>query len=217
MASNISVNTTPDSITLQNLFLAIEKDLRQSQSCSFLNTLPDFFLKIFLDKTFSSEHTDNRINIRNKILEHFADRLSPTDRQSFLDLEQIPQDTSHKLFFSISHTHAVGGFSVSTLPHGFDVEEFSRIKSPIVRRVSTSEELAQAPEPAYLWPAKEAVLKSFQSSDTVITDFIIHSWVSHFDTGLWSYRSTAKKSLATNINKGYLFLDSDHIFSIFFR
>ncbi len=194
---------------LKNQFLIIEKDLHLSN--------PEAFLSFFLHTDFSAEKENYRLNIRKKIVEAFSGQLTEQDRARILDLKQLPLVENEKLFFSISHSNAVGGFTAASLAHGFDIENSSRIKETIVHRVSSEDELKQAPHYSYLWPAKEAVLKSFQNTEVVITDFSIHSWVSYSGTGLWSYRSTPKKSLASNINKGYLFLDTDHIFSIFFR
>ncbi len=86
---------------------------------------------------------------------------------------------SSKWSISISHAAHFGGWLAIPLPMrvGFDVEENRRITPAIVERMSTKQEIAECPNPNYLWCAKESYFKALaQDQPQAITQLTIGNW-----------------------------------------
>ncbi|MFV8257124.1 4'-phosphopantetheinyl transferase superfamily protein [Bdellovibrio bacteriovorus] len=79
---------------------------------------------------------------------------------------------------STSHTEGLGVIMLSASPIGVDVEVTERVTDKTVSRVSSQEELTEAPSAAALWCAKEACFKALRSYDqpSVISKISIGSW-----------------------------------------
>lgn len=93
--------------------------------------------------------------------------ISQVEVSSLLNLQDRPRLPRYAI--SISHCPSAGGWAIQErATHlGLDIEVRSRVSSAIVGRLSTASELAEAPEPALLWVAKEAGFKAFQSHQPV--------------------------------------------------
>lgn len=88
---------------------------------------------------------------------------------------------------SISHTHDLGVLAFCPAPIGVDIEKTERVQSQVVQRVSSAEELRNAPSPASLWCAKEACFKALRSyaQPSVVSAISIGNWTkidSHTET-----------------------------------
>lgn len=81
---------------------------------------------------------------------------------------------------SISHTNTLGGFALTQDPIqlGFDLEISDRVRPEIIRRMSTQKEVDEAPSPAHLWCAKEAVFKALvgATQPQIISELHIGNW-----------------------------------------
>lgn len=168
---------------------------------------------------FSSQQNNHRALIREHIVKNYDANLSAQEKINIQNLDLLPQ--SEKLFFSISHNQNAGGYTASSLEHGFDIELSSRISEKIVTRVSTTAEVNEAPDYKFLWCAKEAAYKAldFTKSDAnlIVSDFEIYDWASQNKTGLWCYRVRSDKTLELKRNTGFLFVVNEQIFSIYFK
>lgn len=171
-------------------------------------------LELNLDSKFCSNQTDHRRLIRDDILKNFQTQLNPQEISSIKDLDSFPK--TEKIFFSISHNQEMGGYSVATAKHGFDLELKSRISTPIIQRISTQNELSMTPDLKFIWCAKEAAFKALSTFVTTVSDFEVVNWQSQNETGLWTYRITSKKTLEQTHNIGFVFQDSTQIYSIYF-
>lgn len=172
-------------------------------------------LELHLDSKFSSNQTHHRELIRDDILRNYQTQLSSDEISSIQDLDSFPK--TKKIFFSISHNQELGGYSVASLKHGFDIELKSRISPPIIQRISTAKELSMAPDLKFIWCAKEAAYKALSTFITTVSDFEVVDWRSQNETGLWTYRISSKKTLVQTHNIGFLFQDSTQIYSIYFQ
>lgn len=171
-------------------------------------------LDLILDSRFCSNQTDHRRLIRDDILKKFQSQLSSEEISSIQDLDSFPK--TEKIFFSISHNQELGGYSVASAKHGFDLELKSRISTSIIQRISTPNELSIAPDLKFIWCAKEAAFKALSHSVITVSDFEVVNWQSQNETGLWTYRITSKKTLEQTHNIGFVFQDSTQIYSIYF-
>ena len=82
---------------------------------------------------------------------------------------------------SISHCHHLGAFLFSfdsSISIGFDMEDQHRITKKLIHRISSKQEINQAPSPSFLWTAKEASLKclSNNQSPLLLSDCLISHW-----------------------------------------
>lgn len=88
---------------------------------------------------------------------------------------------------SISHAHDLGVLAFCQDPIGVDIEKTERVQSQVVQRVSSVEELKNAPSPASLWCAKEACFKALRNyaQPSVVSTISIGNWAkidSHTET-----------------------------------
>ena len=82
---------------------------------------------------------------------------------------------------SISHCPLLGGFIFSLNPNisiGLDIEVAARVSRQLLYRISHPEEIAQVPDNALLWTAKEAVCKciSLNQLTVLLKDCFISHW-----------------------------------------
>lgn len=185
----------------------------------FLNLIreqvPLNLLELNLDSKFNSNQTQHRQLIREDILKKFQSQLNSNEISSIQNLDSFP--VTEKIFFSISHNQELGGYSVCSLKHGFDIELKSRISTPIIERVSTANELSIAPDIKFIWCAKEAAFKALSAFVLTVSDFEVLDWRSQNETGLWAYRITSKKTLEISHNIWFVFQDKTQIYSIYFQ
>ena len=94
------------------------------------------------------------------------------------DLDILPETADHSI--SISHGHQYSGFAWTKKPRriGIDIESSSRIKPPLIERISSKEERERLLTPSYIWSAKEAAWKACQEiySIEVLSQIETHSW-----------------------------------------
>lgn len=189
--------------------ISIEQCLNQIRSL-----IADDKLELNLSAEFSADKKHYRQLIRQDILKRFQSKLNSEEICSVEDLGSFPK--TEKIFFSISHNQELGGYSVSSRKHGFDIELYSRISAPIIQRVSAANELSIAPDIKFIWSAKEAAFKALSPSVLTVSDLEVVDWQSQNETGLWTYRITSKKTLEQTHNIGFIFQDSTQIYSIYF-
>ena len=80
---------------------------------------------------------------------------------------------------SISHSSTFGGWLAVPRPHrvGFDVELAERIQPRIIERVCSRQEIAECPNPAFLWCAKESYYKALEHEQPeTITQLNVTDW-----------------------------------------
>ncbi|OFZ28359.1 MAG: hypothetical protein A2622_04470 [Bdellovibrionales bacterium RIFCSPHIGHO2_01_FULL_40_29] len=176
---------------------------------------PEF--KLDLSERFSSHQKNYRLHIRNHLIEKYVAHFNPQQLASLTDLNILP--LASRGYFSISHSLKLGGFSYSTLAHGFDLEDAERISMPVLERTSTADERTMAPDAKYLWVAKEAAFKSFAgfNNSHTVADFICSEWKSHPETHVQSFRVLSKKTLEQTHNRGFVFSEKDILFGIYFK
>ncbi len=126
-------------------------------------------LEIALRPTWGSEHPDFRESLHGELKKRMAKAYPFSDS-------------------SISHCRSMGGFAFTTfdsdhvLQIGFDIEEDTRVRPEIARRVCmTEDEFARAPSPASLWTAKEAAFKCLKGpkQPLVVSDLEVTNWQTH--------------------------------------
>ncbi len=142
---------------------------------------------------------------RDLIRKSLAEVLKPEEN----DLSKPPR--SSKWSISISHAKHFGGWVAVPLPHrvGFDVEEDRRITPAIIERMSTAQEIADCPNPSFLWCAKEAYFKSLaQDQPQAITQLNISGWV-QLEPGLYSFTANPHKP-----GRGWIFSHEPFLFGI---
>ena len=183
----------------------------------YIQSSMDEEFRMIVDLQWSANHSDHRIKIRRFIEENFTSRFSREQLAWLNDLNKLPVATDG--FFSISHCKALGGFTFSKLPHGFDVEETKRISTDILRRASSVKEQVAALKLEHLWVAKEAGFKALSSTrpDLLITDLICTDWQSHFENQVFSFRLNSLKTLDFSRNQGFIFSETDKLFCTYFK
>lgn len=91
-----------------------------------------------------------------------------------LDLSRRPHVDGW--YVSVSHSGDVGGWVASRTPIGFDVERIARLRPELIARVATPDEIAAAPDPKWLWPAKEAAFKAMDPQPETMPQIQITGW-----------------------------------------
>jgi hypothetical protein len=192
---------------------------------------------MILSKEWSSENSSYRQQIRKAIETHFTSAFTREQLALLSDLNWRPQADGG--YFSISHCKSLGGFTFSQYKHGFDTEELSRISVGVLERTCSEKELKDSPRTEFLWVAKEAGLKAYSllqdipgeapaayaanglpgsdATPLLVTDFTASEWNSHFENRVFSFRLKCKKTLDVDRNIGFLFLEGDELFCIYFR
>ena len=179
--------------------------------------ITDLDIRFHLSSEFGSENENYRQSIRAYIASQYSFHFSRPQLMNLADLNILPESIDG--FFSISHSPKLGGFSYSNLKHGFDLEAIERISKPVIQRTCTSDEVDSAPNPKFLWVAKEAALKAVSKNkgEFLVTDLVCENWVSHFETSVYSYRINSIKTLDLTLNKGFVFSEKDMMFAVFFK
>ena len=146
-------------------------------------TLPGFHL--CLSPLWGSKQAASRPAIRNALKMALASFSAPGKTSDWADspesLKVLALSTPPRVSFasiSISHCPTLGGFAFSPgrVGIGFDLEELSRLSISAIERVSTSEEIASAPDRTLLWSAKESAYKALAISGSALSGIITHSW-----------------------------------------
>jgi len=138
---------------------------------------------------WSSKNSGFRENIRASIQE----TLKTGDGAAISDLETPPRPLQWSV--SISHSAQFGGWLAIHLPAriGFDIEDSARIRKEVIERMSTPQEIAECPNAAFLWCAKEAYFKSLaQDQPQAITQLNISDW-RQIDPGVHSFIASPHK------------------------
>ncbi len=143
-------------------------------SCAFTCYLMDFGHKKF--------YLEQRKKLRKNMLSQIQKKvtnLSNEQKKLLLTPGVPPHLPSRSL--SLSHCFGLGGMIISESAQpsiSFDLEQKNRIKAKTVAYISQEEELSQAPNPATLWSAKEAVFKSLNKFviQAYMKQIIIFSW-----------------------------------------
>ena len=180
----------------------------------------DVKLDITVKPDWRSSVEDHRVLIRKAVLEKYNQYIP--DRSVFFDLNLVPKLTEN--FLSISHSNDKGGFVVANYPVGFDLIEQRRLNRNVIQRVSRPDEMERAPNPFFLWPAKEAAFKACSDHLSVITEIEIGSWEKLVD-GFFAFkmmRSVAQQQTfdlmnSRQINRGFVFISEEVLYGIYFR
>lgn len=183
----------------------------------FIQTLIDENFRLILSHEWSSQNPQYREKIRQNLGSTFSSLFSRQELALLSDLNHLP--APQKGFVSISHCQTLGGFCLSDLKVGFDVEERSRISKSIIGRVSSPAEVAECPEVEFLWVAKEAGFKALSKVDfdIFISDLQATEWMSYFENQIWGFRLKSEKTLDFGLNKGFIFSEGPCLYGIFFK
>ncbi len=183
----------------------------------YVQSSVDESFRLIVNEHWNSTQADHRIKIRNCIEEKFTSRFNRQQLAWLNDLNQLPKADDG--FFSIAHCKTLGGFTYSKFPHGFDVEQTSRISNDIIRRTASATEQAAAPQLQFLWVGKEAGFKALSGTraDLVITDLLCTEWQSHFENQVFSFRLNSLKTLDFGLNIGFIFSEADNLFCTYFK
>lgn len=138
--------------------------------------LPQHSLQIFSESAWGSNTPHHRRLIREFLKAQLKGKIPQDEFLRLDDLETPPRFA--EVFCSISHTGDFGMVALSQFPVGIDVEIKDRVREPIVARVSSPQEIQEAPSIAHLWSAKEAAYKSLLSfaQPSVISAVSIGGW-----------------------------------------
>ncbi|XGC80691.1 4'-phosphopantetheinyl transferase superfamily protein [Bdellovibrio bacteriovorus] len=124
---------------------------------SLQNMLHDSDLRVYCDSTWGSDNPEHRA-----LIQHSLNDLKLSKDQHI----------------SISHCQGAGIFVVSRFPIGVDVEVKERVTEKVVARISTAEELSNAPSFSSLWCAKEATFKALKTyqQPSVVSAITVGDW-----------------------------------------
>lgn len=131
------------------------------------------------------------------------------------ELAQVLENPT--LHTSISHCPELGILVASHRPVGVDVEVRLRAEERIVARISSSEEMSQAPSFPSLWCAKEAAYKALRPYEqpSVISKISIGDW-EKIDSQTETYRLLNSEMFnSPSENKGVIFHLGELTFSFF--
>lgn len=164
----------------------------------------------------STDDQEYRYEIRRGLLDRLlalGHSVSALETASLLDLSRPPRIEGWHI--SVSHCTEIGGFALARASQadaglGFDVETESRVRPALVARVSSPEELRQAPSPACLWAAKESLFKALDGAVKLVSELTISSWQPLSVQGAWLFFDGIA-------GQGVVFQKSGVIFSIFLR
>lgn len=149
-----------------------------------------------------------RQNIRGSAKSNLeAAGLTDLDCFSILDAPPRPKDWS----VSISHAKGIGAWVAVKRPAkiGLDIEEVSRVREDIIERVSTTQEILSAPQPAFLWCAKESYFKSLEEHQPIaVTQLKILRW-EKLEENLYSFHGSNALG-----GEGLVLLATPYIYSV---
>lgn len=182
-----------------------------------MHILVDPTLQIVVSENWNSTIRDYRALIRHYLGDNYAPHFTREQWAQLYDLNWVPD--AMKGFFSISHNQTIGGFSYSEMKHGFDVELKKRISTAILKRTSNEIEYMNAPEPEFLWVAKESGFKALgtPTNNLLLPDLICLDWESHSEKNIWSFRIKSQKTLDFRQNRGFIFSENEILYSIYYQ
>ena len=158
-----------------------------------------------LSERWGANHADGRLLIRRALT---AELGGPPQE----DLTLRPQLPEWSL--SISHTQDYGGWIAVPSPGrlysiGLDIERRERLNREILARVCTFEELAAAPDPAFLWVAKEACYKALAGplQPKTMVEVRVHDWSPQF--ALWSFAHQGGRG------RGWVATDQTRLYAVY--
>lgn len=133
-------------------------------------------LEFHLDPKWASTYADHRLNIRRHL-------YKKTKSKGVLDLANTPKivfskaDPDTSIYVSISHSPVMGGFVLSPIAIGFDLEQKQRLSPSVLNRISNDDERQMMPEnfQEALWTVKESVYKCLDSKPSTMTEVKIQS------------------------------------------
>lgn len=144
-------------------------------------------LHLVLKKEWGASVPENRRHIRAFI----HDNIHACEE--IFNLSEIPSLPRGKI--SISHSKALGGvfWTGSDRDLGFDVELIARCRPEMMKRVSTAQEMTEAPSMAALWTAKEAAFKAIPrgAQPYSVSQIIIGGWEKTTRPDSWRWRISA--------------------------
>jgi hypothetical protein len=138
-------------------------------------------------REWGADYPNYRRLIRASIAETFTD-WRREDLTLLKDLAQPPRPHNHSV--SIAHTRDFGGWLAVPRPAriGWDAEVKSRIHPRVIERVCQPAEIEQAPQTAYLWPAKEAFFKALEDEQPeVLHRLTVAEW-NRLAPGAWTWK-----------------------------
>lgn len=202
----------------------------KSLKAEIQKTFPESKFKVWQQSSWSQNSAGYREEIRQ-----FASALPGLEQEKtqILDLEKplikaqrnlAPHglkisevESSKSTYFSISHSTQSGVLAQSLIPIGVDIELIARVSEKIVARVSSPEELHQAPSAAFLWAAKEACFKSlihFQQPQTV-SQIEITDWTKN-TSDIFAFDLKYKERFRISVSKGFVLLHHSEALAVFF-
>lgn len=127
----------------------------------------------------SEQWSAGQQSYRSLLRQSIAQTLNLNESQSKIvnNLEQPPQLKEWSV--SISHCPIWGGWLAVPRPAqiGFDIELLKRLRPEVIERISTQEELKNAPDRRLIWGAKEAFYKALEKKQPpTILDLKIENW-----------------------------------------
>lgn len=139
------------------------------------------FISFVNKKVGIQERKELRQKLINQIKNHtdFKKYEKDFEEESLLKVGKKPHCSFASI--SISHCDHLGAFLFvfdKNISIGLDIEEKKRITQKNVERISSKEEMNQAPHYSLLWVAKEASFKSLFKSKTLflLSDCLISNW-----------------------------------------
>ncbi len=132
---------------------------------------------------WASDRADHRRLIRESLRRDLGLTSAEHDRLS--DLKLRPSVSGWSI--SISHCPLAGGWLARKSQDGlgFDLEDSTRIREPLVNRIAGPGELGGCPDPRRLWVAKEAYFKALAPDHPrTVTELYIDSWAPGADGGI---------------------------------
>ena len=135
-------------------------------------------LNLLLTHDITSNVSEHRSLLREKLIEHFNPPLSESECKKIKDLSLLPEIKNHSV--SLSHSPLASAIAWVKNPYkiGVDVEPQLRVRDPIILRIATAEEIKKCPYPHALFTAKEASWKCLNSYDSIPT-------ISQIETSHW--------------------------------
>ena len=160
---------------------------KKSQFICNLKSFHSGFKTFPLRKPTWQDRLALRKNLVQELKHRFSLREPPEENRTVLNkafnslLLPGEKPESHLATISISHCTGLGGFVFSFDKDrllGLDIEEISRINPQLLNRVSTRKELKEVPFKPFLWVAKEAGVKCFNSNGKVhfLSQCLISKW-----------------------------------------
>ncbi|MBY0315383.1 MAG: 4'-phosphopantetheinyl transferase superfamily protein [Bdellovibrionales bacterium] len=167
----------------------------------------------FVSNVGSDTHPNYRLQVRQLFSECLRTHRHLVPEQ-MNDLSFRPRHDN--LSLSVSHSLNASAFGWCDKPSqiGVDIEVIERLSAQVLKRVCSREELEACPYVPHLWTAKEAVFKSLQTENNVISNVEILDWrpkkeTEWFFTAKWRDREEHIKGI------GFSCLKMDHSLSFF--